>query len=161
MNKVKPSNCPIHGIAPQIICHRYGIGQSRFVGYWNCRCLECHEQESFVSGKTQKEYSRFGYGASSSCSEATVIRNWNNMVKLYYARIIKDSVKVKIPRSLGEELKKTKLEQWQVNKVLKAVKAYEMLRTAAEKSEDQHMQEVLARIDEQLPEDECETLHEV
>lgn len=83
------------------------------------------------------------------------------MVKLYYARIIKDSIKVKIPRSLGEELKKTKLEQWQINKVLKATKAYELLRAAAEKSEDTHMKEVLSRIDEQWPEDECETLHEV
>ena len=115
----------------------------------------------FASGKTQKEYSRFGYGADSSCSEATVIRNWNNMVKLYYARVIKDSVKVRIPRSLDEELKKTKLEKWQVNKVLKATKAYELLRAAAEKSEDTHMKEVLSRIDEQWPEDECDPTHEV
>ena len=93
----------------------------------------------FASGKTQIEYSRFGYGACSSCSEATAIRNWNNMVKLYYARVIKDSVKVRIPRSLDEELKKTKLEKWQINKVLKATKAYELLRAAAEKSEDKHM----------------------
>lgn len=58
------------------------------------------------------------------------------MVKLYYARVIKDSVKVRTPKLLDEVLKKTRLEQWQVNKVLKAVKAYELLRAAAEKSED-------------------------
>lgn len=82
------------------------------------------------------------------------------MVKLYYARVIKDSVKVRIPKSLDEELKKTKLEQWQVNKVLKATKAYELLRAAAEKSEDKNMKEVLANIDEQWPEAECKPYHE-
>ena len=157
MSEVNPSNCPMHGIAPEIKGYYYGKSQ---IGYWNCRCLECKRQEVFASGKTQIEYSRFGYGACSSCSEATAIRNWNNMVKLYYARVIKDSVKVRIPRSLDEELKKTKLEQWQVNKVLKATKAYELLRAAAEKSEDKNMKEVLANIDEQWPEAECEPYHE-
>ena len=158
MSEIKPSNCPMHGIAPKITSYYYGKSQ---IGYWNCRCLECSRQEEFADGKTKKEYSRFGYGADSSCSEATAIRNWNNMVKLYYARVIKDSVKVRIPRSLDEELKKTKLEKWQVNKVLKATKAYELLRAAAEKSEDKNMQEVLFRIDEQWPEDECDPIHEV
>lgn len=157
MSKVKPSNCPIHDIAPQISC----CDLSQFVHYWNCRCPICSRQESFGREKIRKEYSRFGYGSDSSYSEAGAIRNWNSMVNRYYARIIKDSVKVKIQRSLDDELKKTRLEQWQINKVLKAAKAYELLRAAAEQSNDKHMQEVLASIDEQWPEDECEPTHEV
>lgn len=157
MSEVKLSNCPMHGIAPQI---SYGE-LSPFIQYWRCRCLECSRQKSSANGKTMKEYSRFGYGTNSYYSKSAAIRNWNSMVQRYYARIIKDAVKVRISKSLDEELKKTRLEQWQINKTLKATKAYELLRAAAEQSDDKHMQEVLTRIDEQWPEDECQPPHEV
>ena len=146
--KLAPSNCPLCGNAPTVSIDCV----SNYCKFYRCRCNTCASVDAESYKNRDKELSRFSYGVSSQYGEAAAIKQWNLMVQRYYARQIKDAVKPpKLLKSLREVLEKARYPESKIRYILKAERAYNMLRALA----DTHGlgTDFLLQLDKEFPDD--------
>lgn len=138
-SRIVPSECPICGSVPRIWTDEHlHHGYAEWRQYW-CQCEKCGKDDintatrKLLTKQQARDVSRFGYGACSQTSQSVAIRQWNLMVQRYYARQIKEAVKPpKLLKPIAEVLKKAGYPQNKINYILKAEKAYPVLRMAAD-----------------------------
>ena len=155
--KTVPSVCPVCGSVPHIWTDKnlyHGLAEWR--QHW-CRCEKCSKDDvdtvtrKLMTKQQARDVSRFGYGACSQTSQAAAIRQWNLMVQRYCVRQIKEAVKPpKFLKPIAEVLEKAGYPQNKINFILKAEKAYPILRMAADLKGIET--EFLANLDKEFPE---------